>query len=402
MLEVCVARQPIYRRDLSVYGYELLFREEDLQRAQFEDGELASAQVIINTCINIGLEHLVGGHYAFINLPRSLLASSEPLPMSTEQVVLEVLEDVPPDAQVLKGLDRLRRQGYRIALDDFRYCPTRTGLLERADLVKLDLQAIPPGELEAEIAQIRPFGVALLAEKAETRAAFEQAERLGFDYFQGFFFCRPDVVRRRTPAADKLTVLRLLERLQDPRARLEELERLLVQDVTLAYKLLRYVNCARFARRREITSVRDALQLAGTEAVRGWTALILLSRLSSDKPNELLTTALVRARMAELLAPSAGVTQGPMFTVGLFSVLDALMDRPMRELVEAAGFAPAIQAALAEHGGEMGALLTQVLRYEAGDWGGLALSRIPAPRFSQAYLEGVQWAEDTRRLLEGD
>jgi EAL and modified HD-GYP domain-containing signal transduction protein len=400
MPEILVARQPIYTRALELYGYELLYREHETGRGDAADADAASSQVIINTFLNIGLEKLVGSSLAFINVGRGFVVDERPLPMAPEQVVLEVSESVSPERAVVEGLVRLRERGYRIALDNFVADEGRRALLGLAHIAKIDARGRSAGELAALARTVKGQGVQALAARVESHAVAADARSAGFDYLQGAFFCRPDVIKGRSPPPEKLIALRLLERLQDPEVAVGELERLIIQDVTLTYKLLRYVNCATFALRREISSVRDALVLVGLRTLKNWVSLILISRLGEHKPRELVTLALVRARMSELLAARAGgVDRHQAFTIGLFSVLDAVMDRPMVELLDTLPFNQAIKFALLAFEGEAGQLLRRVLAYEQGEWSELHGGGLSLALYREAWLEALRWAEETRGLL---
>ncbi|MEW6446238.1 MAG: EAL and HDOD domain-containing protein [Pseudomonadota bacterium] len=391
--DVYIARQAVYDRNMQVIGYELLFRGTHAGTAGIKDEHMASSQVIINTFINIGLERLVGSGRAFINLPPDYIVNADELPMTPEQLVLDLPGDFDPVPERLAALRRMRERGYSIAFDLRDYRPELKPMLELADMVRLDIRTMTEEGIHKLVQALSPYQLRLFASKIETHEQFEAARKAGFEFFQGFFFSRPNLIRDRTVQANQLILLRILERLQDENASTETLERLIVQDATLTYKLLRYINSASYAMRRQIDSVREALTLVGTQTVRNWASLILLSRLNANKPNELLKIALIRARMGETLARHFGI-QDPaqMFTVGLFSTLDALLDVPMVELLDTIALNTSIKLALLDHEGPMGQLLSMMQAYELGDWGVLDTSPGASTRFSQAYLEAMDWA----------
>ncbi|RMD80739.1 MAG: HDOD domain-containing protein [Gammaproteobacteria bacterium] len=419
MDQVYIGRQPIFDAGLRLRAYELLYRScPGCNEARVEQPEQATAQVILNLFMEFGLEHLVGRHDAYVNLPRGFLVGDYPLPFAPRQVVLEVLEDVPVDQPLLEGLRRLRRQGFRVALDDFVLEPSRASLLELAEVVKLDLQALPEGELERQVQTLRRRGLTLLAEKIETPEEFERAKALGFQLFQGFWFARPHVLQRRTLSPNRLSVLRLLARLHDPKAGVGELAEAVSQDVAITYKLLRYLNSAFLGLGRPITSLHHAIVYLGIRNLRNWVTLIAFSTLE-DKPAELLVTALVRAKLCELLAP--GREDGSpetYFTAGLLSMLDVMMDQPLEELLAQLPLAPEIQAALLRGEGRLGQTLRCVLAYERGDWERLArelpgpsegseeqgragaeAEACPAQRLPELYLQAVAWADQAMAEL---
>ena len=401
MDNIYVARQPIFDRELDLLGYELLYRDADVDFANVKDPDLASSQLIINTFINIGMENLVGSGKAFINLPRTFIVENQLLPMTSEQVALEVLETVKPEKAVLEGLKDLAQRGYLIALDDFVYDASLEPMLELASMVKIDIKNRSEADLKQQLESIKKFNVKLIAEKVETQAQYELSRELGFDYFQGFYFCRPNVISGKRIPVNKAVVFQLIEKLQDPEISMDELEKILVQDVTLSYKLLRYINSASFALRQEIDSVKQALIIIGTQTMKHWATLIILSNLNIDKPYELIRTALVRAKMAELLAEKTGrADKHQMFTVGLFSLLDALMDIPMIELLDTISFSVPIKMALLDKEGELGELLNLVIAYERGDWPALKQGAIDSKIYKASYLGALRWADEASRALK--
>jgi len=390
-----LARQPIYDSDLRVAGYELLFRAGRCQSAQFSNGDQATSEVITSSVVDIGLNRLVGTYPAFINATRNFLNGDLPLPEQKGQIVLEVLEDVEVDEALVDRLTRLSRAGYKVALDDFVYQPAHEALLALADYVKLDVCALRPDELADHVARVRRHGARLIAEKVETHEMLAACRELGFDMYQGFFFCRPRLISGKRPDANRLAVLQLITRLQDPDSGIEELEKLVTCDPALSYRLLKYINSAYCGIPVEVTSIRQALVLVGTDMVRSWATLLLLSRLSDGKPNELIATALIRAKMCELLgADDPERDDNQYFTVGLLSVLDALTDQPMAEVVGGLPFDTAVCAALSERSGVLGQTLSRVVDYEqnAGD----PAAAVP---LAETYLQAVSWSMETQQAL---
>lgn len=400
---IFVGRQPIFDRKQEVVAYELLYRAgNDGNYAEFPDGDRATTEVIINSVLDIGLDSIVGAHPAYFNLTGSFIRGDHPLPLDKSQVVLEILEDIEPDEHVIAGMRELAGKDFIIALDDFVYSDKFIPLLEIAHIVKLEVMGQSEVDLRERIKQLEPFQVKLLAEKVETHEEFEMCKALGFEYFQGYFLCKPHIIEGRSMPANRLVVLSLLAKLQDPDADIEELEKLIVQDVSLTYRLLRFINSAAFALGKEIESVHRALILIGTNTIKKWVNLLLLARID-DKPRELMRTALIRGRMCELLADLHNHPQerDQYFTCGLFSVLDALMDRPMEELLAELPLNSEVQQALLENEGEAGMVLTEVLNYEKGAWQELLNSGISSRDFRDCYLQAVLWADESMGSLHG-
>jgi c-di-GMP-related signal transduction protein len=375
-MDVLVARQAIFDRDRRVYGYELLFRSQPGQN-EFDGTEagLATRQVLANSLLVIGLENLVGAKKAFVNFGRGPLLQGWHSALPRESTVIELLESVEPDPEVIEACRKLREQGYQVALDDFVYRPGCEELLDVADLVKIEIQSMPRPEQKLLVRACRGRGLETLAEKVETYEEFEWAREAGYDYFQGYFFARPVVMRGRQIPAAKLHCLRLLQEAHRPELDFERLEKLILEDVSLSYQLLRYVNSPLFALTSRIRSIRQALMFFGENDLRKWIALATLARTAEDKPGELIRHSLVRARLCESVAGmlEKGLKQSA-FLMGLFSFLDALIDRPLQETLSEICLAPEIAAVLSGQAppDDPLALIYDLARaYEVADWPGV-------------------------------
>lgn len=401
--DLYLARQPIVAADLTVLGYELLYRAGDETEARFEDGDLASSQVLVSTFLEVGLERIVGSARAYLNMTRAFLTGAVPLPMAPEQVTLEVLEDVAADPEVLAGIEALRRRGYRIALDDYAPGSGSERLLPYADEVKLDVLAVPPAELPGLVTGLSARGLRVIAERVETPEMFEHCRELGCTGFQGFFFCRPQIVRGRALPGMRRSALALVGELDDPEITTQRLEQLIERDAALAYRLLRYINCATFALRREISSIREAIVMLGLRAIRSWATLILYARMEEERPRRtLMRTALVRARMAELLARDREDAEpGRAFTVGLFSTLDALLEQPLEDLLDSTPLSAEVKLALTDQAGPLGELLARTLCYERGAWAALETRELDIAAHTRAHIEACEWADEQVTLLAG-
>ncbi len=401
MDNIFIARQPIYDRNKGVLGYELLYRNSTVNEALIEDGDSASCETILNTFMHIGIDSIAGSALAFINLPREFLVNEALTPMFREQSILEVLEDVAADEEVIAGLKRLKSQGFKIALDDFVFTEAVKPLLELADFVKIDVLNLTEDQVHQQLAHLKPYAVKLIAEKVETPQLYRVCEALPFDYFQGFFFCRPELLHRKKLPANKLVILNLIKQLQDPDIEAEDLERILIQDIALSYKLLRYINSAAFALRREIDSIKDAIILLGIRNLKNWVTLIMMSNIAEIKPAELIVTAMIRGKMCELLAEKKyPEVKNQMFVIGLFSVLDALMDQPMIELLDTVILSTSIKLALLDKAGPAGEIYQYVLDYEHSNWDELTNAEIDSESFIQAYTQAVHWADESLKALK--
>lgn len=400
-MEVLVARQAIFDSQRNLYGYELLFRS-DAASNEFDgtDAAAATMQVLSNTLLSAGAEALLGGKKAFVNFDHRLLAENMYLTLPREALVIEILETVAPTADLVALCQGIRKQGYTLALDDFADEPAFAPLASIAHVIKVDLRVSSRKQQANILRTYKPRGVQMLAEKVESYEEFEWARRAGYDLFQGYFFARPEMMRSQEIPALITTCLQLLREVQKAELDFRLLERLIREDVSLTYKLLRYANSALF-RRGGIRSIHTALVTLGEDHIRRWVTLATLPKLATNKPGELLKLSLVRARFCERLAELAhsdGANQA--FLVGMFSLLDALIDQPLEEALRAMDLGEKVtEAVLGTGTGNdlLSGLFRLVCCHERGDWEQLvALSKsygISTAAIGEAYLDSAVWAE---------
>ena len=396
-----LARQPIFDRQMRIFGYEILYRAGPENAVDpYTEGDKATSSVLVDMFTHHDLERLIGDQRAFINLTPTFLRDPGMLPLSQDRLVLEVLEDIVVDEEMLTSVRHLSQSGYTLALDDFVLNDNTRPLVPLADLIKLDIRALSEEELQAHVEELHPYPAKLLAEKVETHAELAQCRQMGFDYFQGFFLSRPRLVKARRLPTDRVRILDLLSRLQDPDASPEQLAELIGADVSLSYRLLRLINSAFFPIRREIDSVRRAVVYLGLQGVRTWATWIALSGIK-EKPTELKVIALARARMCALLCEElAGEQCDRWFAVGLFSAVDALLDLPLEQAVDPLPLSEEFHQALLNHEGLMGRALHTVLAYEEGEWAQMENLGLPADRLRDIYLDALSWAEGADSALQ--
>jgi len=395
-----IARQPIYNRNKGVMGYELLYRSNAVNRASITDGDKASCETILNSFMHIGIDNIAGSAFAFINLPREFIVDEDLTPMFNEQAVLEILEDIKPDDEVIDGIVRLKANGYRIALDDFVLRDELIAFVELADFIKIDIHASTKEEIKTQFNLLKKYKSKLIAEKVETYELYQFCYDLGFDYFQGYFFCHPEMLKQKSLPSNKMVILNLIKKLQNPDIETSDLEQILVQDITLSYKLLRYINSAAFGLRREVDSIKDAIILLGIDNLKNWISLIMMSKIIETKPTELIVTGMIRGKMCELLAEKYHPeVKHQMFIIGLFSVLDALMDQPLIDLLDTVILSTEIKLALLDKVGTQGEIYNYVLQYEKCNWDELIKSNVNSTEYIQAYLTAVNWADQSMKAL---
>lgn len=383
MTHVRIARQPILSGEQIVTGYELLYPTGEV------DETLAVARLTIGALSEIGFEQLVGTSRAWINVTPEFLAHDMVLNLPPERVVLELNPEIGQDPAALERLAELRAEGYTLAADHFRLSAEPQPLLGVVDIVKSDMRELGAWEIARQSFELRNLDVTLVASNVETGDDFKRAQAAGANLFQGFFFCRPHMLPGRRVTPSKVAMLRLSTALQDPGVQLADLEEVISNDVALSYRLLKYINSAYFNLRHEITSIKQALALLGLEPLRRWATLSIFADVG-DQPRELLVTALIRARFCQIAGTAEDGTPAELFTLGLFSVLDALTATPMYTAIADLPLAPKLRNALLNHSGP-GRLLDSVIAIEEGEFD--RANEFVADS-SDYYLDAVSWSND--------
>ena len=381
--EVLVARQPVIDAEMNLLGFELLV-----------DG----AAVVIDALSEIGLETLTGGHAAWLPLGRELLLDVGPVPVRSDRVVLQVPAGDGADPALVDAVEQLAGRGACIALDAVTHRPGIEPLLDLAWGAKLDLAVHGPEGLRAQVAALAGHDLVLIATSVDTPADLALCRELGFTAFQGAFLAEPEIVPGRAVPTQSLDALGSLADLQSS-IEFEDLERAIVRDVGLSHKLLRYANSALFARSQRVSSVREAMMLLGANNVRRWATVLVMGGVP-DQPHVLLVTALVRARVCELLSDDPA-RRDRAFTVGLFSVINRLLGLPMREALETLPLSDDVTSALLRGEGPEGRGLRTVLAWELGDFSAAEAVQGGPERVGRAYRDAVAWADDTAASLQG-
>ena len=405
-MDVLVGRQPILDKRNQTVAYELLFRSGTENRFDGSDGSVASTAVIANAFLTIGCNRVLGAKRGFINFTRTLLVEGHASVLPKDRVVIELLEDLEPDAEVVESCRKLKEAGYTLALDDVIAPDSRLPLQPFAEYAKLDWMAMGAGDRTPICDHFRQRGIRLLAEKVETKDEFEAALACGCELFQGFYFARPEILSARQVPSSKMACLRLLSEIQKPDLNFECIETLVRPDIGLTQKLLFFVNSAAFPRRSRIGSLPQALVYLGEGNVRKWVMLAALPKMASGKPAELVTASLIRARFCELAAehaqPRRRASSG--FLVGLLSLLDAMVGRPLDELVEELGLETHVADAIlgrSPDGDGLRLLLDLAVALERSDFDGAlqiaAASGIAPALAGELHLEAMTWADSLSR-----
>ncbi len=392
--DVLLARQPIFDRNLKLYGYELLYRANDLANsASFLCGDNATSQLLLNNFASITQATEHHRITAFINITENLIKSPEVLPIESEKVVLEILEDVIPDKALITSVLRYKKKGFKIALDDFPFTPVFEPLLEHADYIKVDVQSFSLEQISEKIKPLKNLNALLLAEKIEDHSTYVECLKLGFHLFQGYFFERPQIVRGKQIPSSKQQVLQLLSTLYDANAKTELIAEKISFDPSLSYRLLKIINSSAYNLPRKINSIKEAVVLLGIKNLKRWATLLAFAS-SDEAPPELLRTLLIRGRCCELLAKSnPAANSDEMFTVGLFSGIDAMLGADLNFLLEQLPLSEHITQAILQFQGYSGETLKSVIQFERAEWDSLD-STLDQALLNYTYFEAVKWCDE--------
>ncbi|NOT26441.1 MAG: HDOD domain-containing protein [Acidobacteria bacterium] len=396
--QVCVARQPIMDLKNQVFGYELLYR------AAFGDtswaggpGDQASARVLNDALLSLGLETLTSGKFAFLNVSHQVLLQDVVTVLPPEGIVVELLENIPATPEVEDACRSLQKRGYAIALDDFTPgCPAEA-LLPYAKYVKIDLLSTPPDQFAPLASRLLKSKLRLLAEKVETAEALKIASQAGCTLFQGYYFCKPTTYARGTMAPRKLAYLRLLAALNRPNVTVGSLEEIIKQDASFSYRVLRSANSAAFGLRQTVRSIHEALILIGQDRVRKWASIWAMAGMSDGVTPELVNITILRARCCELLGQSSTLTQegSDHFLLGLCSLLDVILGKPMNLALEDLPLSTETRAALLGGDNPERHILDAVTAYERGAFEAAANAAahggVDADMLPDAYASALKW-----------
>jgi EAL and modified HD-GYP domain-containing signal transduction protein len=368
MHEKFIARQPIFDKRLRVHAYELLFRSGP--QNFFQARGHASSSVIADSLTLFDLQTLTGPARAFVNVDEMALRLGAPRLLPPDRIVVEILESVKPSSEIINLCRELRRDGYLLALDDFLGDAALLPLVELASYLKVDFTLLDADGRKRVSEQFSGNGVALLAEKVETQRDFDEARNLGYSYFQGYFFCKPAMLETRDIPGNKLIQLQLLSAVAQPQLNYDAIENLLKQEPSLLYRLLRYLNSPALGLRSEVHSIRHALTLLGENEFRRWVSIFAVVAMSSGKPPELIRTALTRAYFCEEFSQPAGFREksSNLFLMGLLSVSDALLDKPIREVLQSLPIDSDIKSALCGGENRYRDLYEVLLALERAEW----------------------------------
>ncbi|KAA8596404.1 EAL and HDOD domain-containing protein [Vibrio cyclitrophicus] len=371
MTATYVARQPILNRNKNTLGYELLFRdgERNAYPAHIESNR-ATYRLIVENFLSVGLNPSISSSRCFINFPYQSLIRRLPLSLPKDKVVVEILETCKPTDELLDAVKELYQAGYMIALDDFTSTPEWERFLRYTHIVKLDIMQMGLDEACDLVKAHQGKKFSFLAERVETEQEFKQAKGAGFKFFQGYFFSKPQIIKTKYISPEQVIAMELFQEVCKPDVDFQRVESIVAKDVALSYKLLRFVNTMSPRLEVTISSFRQALVYLGQEKLKMFVSLAVASYVSDKKPKELYGLSLQRAQFCQRMSryqAFAGHTE-QAFMIGLFSLLDALLDLSLENLVEQLPLCKSIKVALLRREGPYGTLLALEESFEHADW----------------------------------
>ncbi len=396
-MDVFIARQPIFDRRQKVYAYELLYRSGTENASCFKCGDSATSDVVINSLM-MGSDKLTEGHRAFINFTETLIKDEVPKLFSSKYLVVELLENIVPDEALLQYVRELKNLGYLIALDDYIASYEYEALVELADIIKVDFVDTTQSERWVMSERFRNLEKKLLAEKVETVEEFDEAMQLGFDYFQGYFFAKPRIMKSKDVTSLNNNYLEIMNELDAPEPGYEKISAIMERDVALTFKLLKLINSPAFYTNSKINSVKQALVLLGFKEIRKWIMVVMLRDLGKNKPDEVLKTCLIRAKMAEMIANLCKMEhrKNEMFIMGLFSMIDTLMDQDLYSIIGGLPLEDDIKEAMMGKENKLHDMFMVILYYEKGNWDEMVrdtkLLKIDYHEIPDIYYSSLAWA----------
>ena len=386
-----VGRQPILDKKENLFAYELLFRSSD--KNEITDGEQATADVITNSLESIGLLNLTQNKPAFINFTTKMIKSKIPGILSSESIYIEILEDVKVDQEIVEICRELKREGFKIVLDDFVFKEPLIELIKIADIIKIDFLNSSKKVRKETLNLIKSKynnEAKFLAEKIENYSDLQEAKEFNYDYYQGFYFTKPDIVSGKKLEPFKLSYVNILEELNKKDPNFRKIEDNIKQDLSMSYSLLRLVNSAAYG--YDINSIRQGIVLLGVDKLKKWSLLYSFKNMNNDKPDILLKTSLIRAYFADALKKYLNIDED-LFILGMFSLINAYLDRDLEEILPQISMKTEFKEALISKEGKLGDVLKIINIYEKSNWGKLSDYSLDEEVVFNDYLEAIEKAE---------
>lgn len=399
-MDIFVARQPIFTIKKKIFGYELLFRLGLENAFPDVDGDIATSNVLSNTFFSFELKEILGGKPGLINFTRDLILQEIPFLFPKQHIIIEVLENIEPEKKIIDALKHFKAKGFNIALDDFIYHEKFQPMMELCQIIKFDLIETPLESLTDIVKDIQAnYDITLLAEKVETYEEFKLAKKMGFNLFQGYFFSKPEILSKKDISPGQITKFNLINEAGQKEMNFKKISDLIKKDVSVSFKLLKFINSAYFSRPTPINTIKDAITYLGADELRKFINIVAVSDLNNHKPNELIRSSVIRARMCEQCGSviKTHFTTDELFTLGLFSFINAMLDQTMEDILETISFSEKIKKALLGKSHDFQKILSIVISFEHGDWKNNVYSIMSGTRIEkklpQFYMDSIRMAD---------
>lgn len=397
---IYIARQPIFDQLKDVVAYELLYRDPETQTAHIKDADASTNAVLMGSTLVATFEKLVDGKRAYINFTKNLINDGTPLLFSKDYMTIEILEDIVPDDNFMQRLLDLKAKGYTLALDDFTIHYPYSEIINIVDIIKVDFLLTSPADQIEIIKKYKRPGLKFLAEKVESSKDFDRAKSVGYDYFQGYYFSKPTIYKYKDIDSIGSSHFEMIKVLNSPHPNYTNLASIVEKDVSLTYKLFKFANSPIYGGVEQINTVRKALVRLGFSNIQKWMYLIVLRCMSSGQSDEIVCVSLQRAKMLELIATDCGIGDraSECFLVGLFSMLDVLMNKPLEKVLEDLPLPDETKAAIIYKDNVLGRPLKLALAYEKGDWNEVErlcrILKLRPQNILAAYTDSIKWSSD--------
>lgn len=395
-MDVYVARQPIFDKNMDILGYELLYRGSMNNSYEELNENQVTAELINNSFLTMHFHELTSGTKAFINFSKDMLIKEIPLLLPKESTVVEILEKVEMSGGLIEACRKLSDNGYIIVLGDFVFNETYIPLIETAHIIKVEFSAINY-EVQRKLINKYKNRIKFLAEKVETREEYQNALNMGYDYFQGYFFSKPTLIKSKEINSLNMSLIRILNVLNENEPEFQRIAEIIETDIGISYKLLKLANSVVLGSKNEIHSIKQALVQLGIDELRKWIYVLILKDVQEIENKELIKTCLIRAKFMELLANETGKKGKKLeyFLTGMFSSIDVLLNRSMKEITDELILSDDVRKALSGQDNDIKRMLDIIINYEVQKKNVAEINKIAEDltikTFMNKYMESLMW-----------